>query len=102
MGHKSNPISVCACRSTAPGTAAGTPKGVTMRSCSRKTSAIRKYIMENLPQAAISKVVIEAFRPKLCRVIDLRRASGCHHLARRVRTFEKAALQACHHGPRAR
>ena len=72
-----------------------------MRSCSREDLAIRKYIMENLPQAAISKVVIE--RPaKLGRVYDLRRCvrvsfnrqEGCGH--------RKAALQACHHDPEAR
>ena len=39
---------------------------------------IRNYITKNLPQAAISKVVIE--RPaKLCRVSDLRGSSRCHH-----------------------
>ena len=59
--------SACACRSTAPGTAAGTPKGATTRQLLKEDIEMRKYIIETLPQAAISKVVIE--RPaKLCRI----------------------------------
>ena len=63
-----NPIrSGCGCRSTAPGTAAGTPKAPIMRRLLLEDLKIRNFIMKTLPQAAISKVVIE--RPaKLCRV----------------------------------
>jgi ribosomal protein S3 len=58
--------SVCACRSTVPGTAAGSPRRDYGRLLMEDLK-IRKYIIKTLPQAAISKVVIE--RPaKLCRV----------------------------------
>jgi small subunit ribosomal protein S3 len=56
----------CASRSTAPGTAAGTPRA-SYGKLLEEDLKIRKFIVETLPQAAISKVVIE--RPaKLCRV----------------------------------
>jgi small subunit ribosomal protein S3 len=66
MGHKAI-RSACACRSTAPGTAAGSRKGRTMAACCSRISRSVSTSSRRCPQAAISKVVIE--RPaKLCRI----------------------------------
>ena len=67
MGQKSQSRSAFVCRSTGPGTAAGSPKAQDYGRLLLEDLKIRKYIIKSLPQAAISKVVIE--RPaKLCRI----------------------------------
>jgi hypothetical protein len=66
MGQKVNPIG-CACRSTAPGTAAGSPKAKDYGPAAGRPQDPRVHPSRRCKQAAISKVVIE--RPhKKCRV----------------------------------
>ena len=74
MGHKSNPISL---RLGQYGTATALVREPTIAGSSWRTSRSAKCILETLPRAAISKVVIE--RPaKLCRV-SIYAAIRCDH-----------------------
>ncbi|WP_338468107.1 30S ribosomal protein S3 [Novosphingobium sp. ZN18A2] len=66
MGHKSNPIGL-RLQINRTWDSRWYAEGASYRQMLKEDLEIRKYIVENLPQAAISKVVIE--RPaKLCRV----------------------------------
>ena len=66
MGHKSNPIGL-RLQINRTWDSRWYAEGRNYQQMLKEDLAIRKYIVENLPQAAISKVVIE--RPaKLCRV----------------------------------
>ena len=66
MGHKSNPIGL-RLQINRTWDSRWYAEGANYRQMLKEDLAIRKYVVENLPQAAISKVVIE--RPaKLCRV----------------------------------
>ena len=66
MGHKSNPIGL-RLQINRTWDSRWYAEGRDYAQLLKEDVAIRKYIMKNLPQAAVSKVVIE--RPaKLCRV----------------------------------
>ncbi|MBO9531599.1 MAG: KH domain-containing protein [Solirubrobacteraceae bacterium] len=66
MGHKSNPIGL-RLQINRTWDSRWYAEGGNYAQLLKEDIALRKYIIENLPQAAISKVVIE--RPaKLCRI----------------------------------
>ena len=94
MGHKSNPIGL-RLQINRTWDSRWYAEGRNYAQMLEEDLKIRKYIVENLPQAAISKVVIE--RPaKLCRVSIYAAAVRASSSARMGADIERASLEACH------
>jgi len=91
MGHKSNPIGL-RLQINRTWDSRWFADGADYGRLLMEDIKIRQYIMKNLPQAAISKVVIERPGQAVPRV-DLCRPSGCHH-RQEGRGHRKAAPQA--------